>query len=241
MSRPVVIAHRGASADAPENTLAAFRLAEAQGADAVEMDVRLSRDRVPVVIHDPTTLRTAGVEGRVAEMALEELKRLDVGRFFSAKFRGERIPTLAEVAETFPGRLFVEVKDSLRSVSTVVRALREAGALGRTTLCSFHPLVLRKSKFDAFGAVSTSLLVAEVSPNLLKRPAGWWLSGARAVAPFYTLVDAILAEARPRAVPVYPWTVDSMSIGRRMMEKGVAGVITNRPGRMVKVREELGL
>ncbi len=236
MMRPLIIAHRGASSEAPENTLVSFRRAREQGADAVEMDVHLSRDGVPVVIHDHLLLRTTGTEGRVDQMTLKELKQLDAGRFFNPKFAGERIPTLEEVALECPVRLIVEVKDSPGSVPAVLRTLKEAGALGRATLTSFDPFVLRKA-----GRMETGLLVADQSPNLLKRPLGWWLSKARAIAPFYTLADGMLDAAKRRGLPVYPWTVDSIGIARKLMERGAAGVITNRPGRMVKLREEMGL
>lgn len=236
MARPIIIAHRGASSEAPENTLASFRRAREQGADAVEMDVHLSRDGVPVVIHDHLLLRTTGAEGRVDQKSAKELKRLDAGKFFNPKFAGEAIPTLEEVAREFTGRIFVEVKDSPGSVPAVLRTLREAGALGRATLTSFDPFVLRRAD-----RVDTGLLVADRSPGLLKRPLGWWLSKARAVAPFYTLADGMLDAAKSRGLPVYPWTVDSLGIARKLMERGAAGIITNRPGRMVKLRDEMGL
>lgn len=236
MTRPIVIGHRGASSEVPENTLASFRRAGEQGADAVEMDVHLSRDGVPVVIHDHLLLRTTGVQGRVEQKTVEELKHLDAGKFFNPKFAGERIPTLEEAALEFQGRLFVEVKDSPWSVPVVLDTLKRAGALGRATVISFHPLILRQVR-----RAPTALLVADESPDFLKRPLGWWLSKARAVAPFYTLADGMLDAAKRRGLPVYPWTVDSIGIARKLMERGAAGVITNRPGRMVKLRDEMGL
>ncbi|MEM3086288.1 MAG: glycerophosphodiester phosphodiesterase family protein [Halobacteria archaeon] len=236
MARPLVIAHRGASSVAPENTLVAFRSAMEQGADGVEMDIHLSRDGVPMVIHDPLLLRTTGTRGRVAEKSARELKELDAGRYFNPKFAGERIPTLEEVAREVPGRLFVEVKDSPRSVPAVLRTLKEAGALGRATVISFHPLILRQA-----AKLPTGLLLADESPNFLKRPLGWRLSKARAIAPFYTLANGMMETAKRRGLPVYPWTVDSLGIGRSLMERGASGLITNRPGRMVKLRDEMGL
>src|SRR6185369_848081 len=92
-AEPMLIAHRGASRDAPENTLAAFRLAWQQGADGIEADFRLTRDGRVVCLHDASTGRTAGVDLAVAEASLEELKRLDVGGWKGARWAGERIPT----------------------------------------------------------------------------------------------------------------------------------------------------
>src|SRR5947208_878460 len=97
-----IIAHRGASWEAPENTLSAVQLAWQQGADAVEADFRLSRDRQIVATHDDSTLRITGVDLRVHESSLAELRALDFGRWKAAQFEGERIPTLAELLATVP-------------------------------------------------------------------------------------------------------------------------------------------
>src|SRR5512139_2686581 len=94
LPRPTIFAHRGASAYAPENTLAAFQMAIQQGADALELDVKLTADGQVVVIHDQTTDRTTGVKGRVSDLTLHELRNLDAGSFFDIAFQGEMIPTL---------------------------------------------------------------------------------------------------------------------------------------------------
>src|SRR5512136_697214 len=104
------IAHRGASAAAPQNTLAAFRKAVELGADGVELDVQLSADGAVVVIHDFTVDKTTDGTGRVAAKTLAELKALDAGSRFSPQFAGERIPTLAEVFEAIDGKLLVNVE-----------------------------------------------------------------------------------------------------------------------------------
>src|SRR5512147_2630414 len=103
--RPLILAHRGASAEAPENTLAAFRLAMAQGADGVELDVHRCASGEVVVIHDEDARRTAGAPLRVAEAPLQALRALDAGGWKGEQFRGERIPLLAEVLEALPGAL----------------------------------------------------------------------------------------------------------------------------------------
>src|SRR3954454_13113161 len=97
-----IIGHRGAASDAPENTLASFRLAWEQQADAIECDVRLSKDVHIVAIHDAETKRTAGVDVAVVDQTLAELRRLDVGRWKDERFAGEPIPTLAEILTTVP-------------------------------------------------------------------------------------------------------------------------------------------
>src|SRR5262245_43768530 len=123
-----LIAHRGASHDAPENTLAAVRLGWAQGADAVEIDVRQCRDGHIVVIHDAHTRRTAGVPRRVNSHTLDELRELDVGRSKQPRYAGEVIPTLAEVLETVPPgkRLFVEIKSGPECLPQFVDTVRRS-------------------------------------------------------------------------------------------------------------------
>ena len=124
-----IIAHRGASHDAPENTLAAIRLGWAQGADAVEIDVHCSKDGHVVVIHDADLRRTAGVSRRVAAQTLNELKAFDVGSWKDARFADEHIPTLAGAMATVPDgkRLFVEVKCGPECVPAFVKTFHASG------------------------------------------------------------------------------------------------------------------
>ena len=124
LPQPVIFAHRGASAHAPENTLAAFELALAQQADALELDVKLSADGHVVVIHDATVDRTTNGHGRVRDLSLADLKKLDAGSFFSQAFAGENIPTLDEVFESFGKRTFINVE--LTNYSTPGDALVES-------------------------------------------------------------------------------------------------------------------
>jgi glycerophosphoryl diester phosphodiesterase len=163
-SSPLILGHRGASAHAPENTLAAFSLAMSDGADGIEFDVRLARDQVPVVIHDATLKRTAGVDARVSELTAAELQQIDVGRWFDRKkraaafitapfitapfitapFINEKLPTLAQVFDLFGGNrgvLYVEMKcepeEAAALASAVVRLTREARLTERVVVESF--------------------------------------------------------------------------------------------------------
>src|SRR3954468_15593010 len=122
----VIIAHRGASRDAPENTLAAVRLAWAQHADAVEIDVHLTRDGRLAVIHDPDTQRTTGVPRIVAQSTFAELSELDAGAWKNARFAGEKIPALEDVLAVVPDgkRLFVEIKGGPEVVPELRRCMR---------------------------------------------------------------------------------------------------------------------
>lgn len=127
-SRPRIVAHRGASFEAPENTLAAFKRAWALGVEAVELDVRVTKDGEVVVIHDPTTRRIGGVDRPVAEQTLAELRALDVGAWKHVKYRGERIPTLAQALATMPaGRtMFIEIKSGAETAPAIAKVVREA-------------------------------------------------------------------------------------------------------------------
>ncbi len=150
--RPEIIAHRGASADAPENTLAAIQLAWQQHADAAEVDVMLTVDGQIVVIHDETPLRTGGVDWPVSQRTLAELKTLDVGSWKSPRFASERIPTLAEMLDIVPPgkRLFIEVKCSVAVLPELKRVLSAARA-------SHEQTVLIGLDFDTIAAVKRQL------------------------------------------------------------------------------------
>lgn len=127
-TRPRIVAHRGASATAPENTVAAFRHAWELGVESVELDMHLTRDGEVVVMHDPTTKRTAGVELVIAKSTLAELQALDVGRWKSPAYAGERIPTIADALATIPsGRtMFLEIKPGADTAPAIARAIRAA-------------------------------------------------------------------------------------------------------------------
>ena len=124
-----IIAHRGASRSAPENTLPAFRLAWKQGADIAELDVRLSRDGRLVVSHDATTRRTGGLNRKVCGLTLAELRALDFGRWKGAKWAGTRIPTLDEVMQTVPAgkRLLIEIKCGAEIIPELRKILAGSG------------------------------------------------------------------------------------------------------------------
>ncbi|GAO03369.1 glycerophosphodiester phosphodiesterase family protein [Anaeromyxobacter sp. PSR-1] len=233
--RPLVLGHRGASADAPENTLAAFRLALAQGADGVELDVWRCRTGEVVVVHDEDTGRVAGPRFRVDATPLAELRALDVGAWKGERFRGERIATLPEVLEALPGAVVnVELKSrgrDLRLAEAVARDVRRAGAEGRVIA----------SSFDYRLVAAFRLAAPEVPVGLLFEPGHRWrlrtalaarLLGAAAVHPDAALVTPARAEAwRARGLAVNAWTVDAPDEVARLTALGAAALITNVPGR----------
>src|SRR2546425_868141 len=157
--RPLRVAHRGASARAPENKLAAFREAIRLEADAIELDVQLSADGVPMVIHDDTVDRTTNGHGTVATIASRDLRRLDAGAWFSSRFRGERIPTLEEALECARGRcgLNIEIKEPPAAGRKTLRVARRpagdrpdaiARAVARAVACTGFRDLLVVSSFS---------------------------------------------------------------------------------------------
>jgi glycerophosphoryl diester phosphodiesterase len=232
---PAIIAHRGASAAAPENTLAAFNLAVALNADAVELDVKLSKDGVPVVMHDATVDRTTDGKGRVSDLTLADLKALDAGSWKEAKFAGERVPRLAEVFEAVSSRIWINVEltnyttrgDGLAAV--VVGLIQQMKLQNRVLLSSFDPLNLRKVR-----QLDPSLPVAQLTSHdqpIFLREA--WLAffiphearhpedvqlGQKGVAYF-----------KKRGYRVNVWTVNNPDDLRRLADEGVDGLITDVP------------
>lgn len=243
--RPLIIAHRGASAVAPGNTLIAFRQAVALGADAVELDVHLASDGVPMVIHDSTVDDTTNGSGYVADMTSVQLKMLDAGTPFDRAFAGERIPTLAEVIEAVGRDVLLNVELKSKSVRdnglerAVVSVVEAYGVDNRVLFSSFNPLALRRVKMLA-PHIPGALLRAPDLPVYLRY--GWlaFLAPHEVRHPQHSLVDArYMAWARRRAYRVNAWTVDEQAEMRRLINLGVDGIITNRPDLLRKELDSL--
>jgi glycerophosphoryl diester phosphodiesterase len=246
---PLNIAHRGASAAAPQNTLSAFKRAIELGADGVELDVHLSADGVPVVIHDFTVDATTDGSGRVADMTLAQLKQLDAGSYFDPAFAGERIPTLEEVLKAIGSRLFLNIElktTSLRDngLERAVAALVERHSAdhrqrsgSRVLLSSFNPISLHRAKRIA-PHLPVGLLYAPDLPLPLRRAWLAFLARPEARHPEHSMVNArYMAWARQRGYRVNTWTVDDPAEMRRLVALGVDGIITNVPDVLRNVLE----
>ncbi len=232
---PIIFAHRGASAQAPENTLAAFELACSQGADAIELDAKLSADGEVMVIHDPTVERTTDGRGRVAELTLADLRAFDAGSFFSEKYRGEKIPTLDQVFESVGRRLFINVE--LTNYTTWYDQLVEKVCL----LVRRHKLEERVlfSSFLASNLKKAAKLVPEVPRGLLIK--GGWLGAWSRSFGFafgnYAALHPKLVDVSKREVSrvhrlkrrIHVWTVNQVEDVLRLNEWGVDGIITHDP------------
>jgi glycerophosphoryl diester phosphodiesterase len=248
-SRPV-IAHRGASGSAPENTLAAFELAASQGADAIELDVRLTADGVPVVIHDDTLDRTTGGHGQVRARSLAELREMDAGERFtldggrSFPFRagGVRVPTLSEVLRRLPRMpLLLDLKESVAQ-GAVRLVLLEEGAAERCVLASeYHsalqafrepPFVLGASGREV-GALYRAVLLRRVPASVPYRMLSVPLRYRGLPVP----TRAFVAAARGLGCPVHVWTVNDRATALMLWGRGVAGLVTNLPAAILQARK----
>ncbi len=249
---PLLIAHRGGAALAPENTLEAFRSAvEDWGADMLEMDVRTTRDGEVVVFHDDTVDRTTDGSGRVAELSWAELRELDAGFHFRdplgrAAFRGRgvRIPRFEEVLEALPRvRLNVETKDS-RSAPGLVEAILRFDAEDRVLVASEWEKN-RRSVRGFSGPWGASRRQLSLFFLLIHTPFGrWYTPGCDALQVPEThrgirvLSARFIREAHRRNLPIHVWTVDDPADMARLLDWGVAGIQTDRPDLLASLLTE---
>jgi glycerophosphoryl diester phosphodiesterase len=222
-TRPLLIGHRGASANAPENTLAAFALALEQDADGIEFDVQLCADGAPVVLHDDTVDRTCDGTGRVADLSLAELRLLTIES-------EHRVPTLDEVFATFGRRTLynVELKTTGRGdalAAAVAESVAAHDLEDRVLISSFSPPAVERAKHY----LPRGVPVGHLRESRLMRAAHAFIP-AEADHPDHALVDgALMVWARRRGLRVNVWTVDDPAEARRLIRLGVHGIITNRP------------
>jgi glycerophosphoryl diester phosphodiesterase len=232
-----IIAHRGASYLAPENTLAAVTLGWEQGAD-VEVDVHLSKDNRIVVIHDASTKRTAEIDLKVKETSSQELSALDVGRFKAEEFAGERIPFLAEVIETVPPaqKLYVEIKCGKEILPLLRPLIVESGKMAQIVIIGFDLETVAASKrlmdVPTYWLKGTEKIKETEEwiphdPNLVQRVREKGLDGLDV---HYAGVTGEFARAvKASGLKFYVWTVDDPDEAIRLVRLGVDGITTNRP------------
>lgn len=240
---PVVLAHRGWSAVAPENTMRAFERAVALGV-GFELDVHLSADGEVVVLHDDTLDRTTAGAGPVEAATAETLRGLEAGAWFGAEFAGEPVPTLGAVLDRFGGEVLVdiELKTTDRKAAlaeAVVEAVRRRGLVDRVMVSSFDPYLLGEVR-RVEPAIARGLLVSDFESSDLawherRALANLLLTGVAQpdlVMPSAELLtEGWLAWLRAQGYRVMVWTVDDPAALRRWVEAGVDGVITNTPDR----------
>ena len=235
LDRPLNFAHRGASHQAPANTLAAFLLAAELGADGIELDAQLSKDGEVVVIHDFTLEGTTDGMGLVRSKTLAELRELDAGSWFDPAFAGQRIPTLQEVADAVGHRLLLNVElktTGMRDEGLAAEALRiieDNHLIASTVVSSFNPFALRRAR-QLNPHVSTGLLYAPDQPIWLRR--AWlrsWIQ-PEALHPHHSIVTTDYVQwAKSHGYHIHTWTVDEPEEVRRLTHCGVDLIITNQP------------
>lgn len=232
-TRPQVIAHRGFSSQAPENTLAAFRRGLAAGVDAIELDVHLSADGEPVVIHDPLLDRTTDGQGLVGAHTLEALRLLDAGRWFGEEFAGERIPTLAEALHYLQTvRVIVEVKNGpvrYPGIAGAVAGVIAASKHRAITVSSFDHEVLHMIRVAVPHVETAVLYVARpINPVRLAQDAG-----AGTLHPHWAyLTPDVVTAAHDAGLRVEPWVVDEVDHLAHIVAMNPDGVMTNYPDRL---------
>lgn len=241
LAGPVIEAHRGDSACAPENTLAAFRRARDMRASWIELDVQQTRDKEIIVMHDPAVDRTTDGEGRVEELILADLKRLDAGAWFGDTFIGESVPTLAETADLVAGsatRLNVEVKAAgfePSEADRIVGVLRNAGILESCVISSFSTEALL-----AVRGVDASICLAmigdgeEILTGALEHGFPW------IHAQFKTVDQGLVERAHAAGIKLNTWTMDDASQYTHYQDLGLQKLCTNRPAELLGAAEAAG-
>jgi glycerophosphoryl diester phosphodiesterase len=250
MKIPLIIAHRGESYDAPENTMAAINLAWERGAEAVEIDVQLSEDNEVVGFHDFNTKRVAGVNEKIAVQNLGELKQLDVGTWKDIKWKGEKIPLLREVLNTVPswGKLIVEVKSGIETIQCIKQELEasnlqaqqvefigfELATMFQTKRALPQNRVLWLLDLDYYWYTrifhpSISKAIAKAKMHQLDG-LNVWAGKMLDKSMIHTVHDAGLL--------LYCWTVDDIEHAAKLIDWGIDGITTNRAAWM---KEEFSL
>jgi glycerophosphoryl diester phosphodiesterase len=243
MRAPWVIAHRGASGHAPENTIAAFRRAVELGATFIETDLHLTRDAKFVAIHDSTLERTTNGHGSIHDATLADLRKLDAGKWYDREFTGERIPTLEEVLDFSRDNdvvFYLEVKYDVAwgMHHTLVAAIRKAENAARTIVISFDP-----STIAAVRRVDPSIMVGLLAddtdqaarPDLVKAAQR---AGARQLCVQSSILTSELVDqAHGADLQVVTWTINESERMRAAVQTGVDGIMTDLPDRLRAILE----
>ena len=239
---PLIVAHRGASKDAPENTIPAFELAWKQGADAIEGDFHLSRDGEIICIHDKDTRKTSGQNLKVRKSTLYELRQLDVGKYHSAGYAGTRVPTLAEVFQTVPQgkKFYIEIKSGPKLVPKLIEEIAKSGLdEDQIVVISFKENVIRalKARAPQYKAMWLSGFKESDSgkktPSLnrilktLKRIQADGFSSSKS-----GIELSIIKEVKASGYEYHVWTIDDGDTAKQLLEWGAQSITTNIPGEM---------
>lgn len=249
-SEPLIVAHRGASQEAPENTIPAFRLAWQQGADAIEGDFHLSKDGHIVCIHDKDTQKVAAKKLTVRQSSLAELKQLDVGLYRGKQFKGTSIPTLAEVLATLPQtatagerkKIYIEIKCGTEIIPSLLKELKRSKLKQeQIVVISFNKTVVQEVKSkapqfkvywltsfkkDSFGKIKPSL---DKVLTTLKQTKADGLSASHKL-----ITEPSIQSIIAHGYEFHVWTVDDSETAKRFKKWGAQSVTTNVPAKLIK-------
>lgn len=255
---PLIIAHRGASALTPENTLAAFKRAIDDGAEGIEFDVRLAKDGVDVVIHDSTIERTGRKKGRVSDLSAAELGKLDVGSWFNERYADladpaystQRVSTLADTLDflkDFPGLIYVELKckdsEVIRLSEAVCKVITASPLFPQIIVKSFKLGVIPAIKSLCPGVATAALFAPKIMTILRKEKHLVKIAeefGADQISMHYSLISRkLMKRIEKKEIPVTIWTADNPIWIKRALELGLRAIITNDPSRLLAKRQEI--
>jgi glycerophosphoryl diester phosphodiesterase len=235
-----IVAHRGESFDAPENTLASFNLAWERGVSTIELDVHLTRDGATILSHDPNTNRATGVDRVIRQSTLAELRTLDAGRWKGERWAGEKLPTLDEVLASIPAgrRCFIEIKEGPDVVAPVAAAIERSGkAPGQLVIISFNAETVAEAKrrlpnIDALylSSFRRDSVTGAWSPTVdeLIQTARRIRADGLDLSITGPVDAAFVQRVKGAGLQMHVWTIDDPAVARRMVAAGVDGITTNR-------------
>ncbi len=245
LALPIIFAHRGASAYAPENTLAAFELAERQGAGAIELDTKLTADGEVVVIHDQTLDRTTSAKGKVRDHKLTDIRKLDAGSHFDLAFKGEKIPTLAEVLVTLGQRLFINIEIANYATPNdelpfkVAAIVKKLDLSQRVLFSSFNPLALWRAR-KVLPKTPIGLLATPGSSGQIARSWIGSLLGYQSLHPEKgDVTPSLVTKAHKKGKLVFVYTVNQAEDMLSLFKMKVDGIFTDDPVLANEIRNSL--
>jgi glycerophosphoryl diester phosphodiesterase len=243
-TRTSIIGHRGASFEAPENTVSSAKLAWEMGADAVEIDIHLTKDKKIIVLHDGSTKRTGDADMAVSVTNSDVLRNVDVGSFKDEKYSGEKIPFIEEIIETIPpkGLLFVEIKCGPEVLPYLKDIINNSGRKSRIVIIGFNLETMAESK-KVMPDIPTYWLRGTVKdeeteeylphdPDWIFIAKGKKLDGLN--LHYAGITEDFIKSGKEEGLGIYAWTVDSVNEAKRLKSIGIDGITTNKPDLMLK-------
>jgi glycerophosphoryl diester phosphodiesterase len=237
-----IIAHRGSSYEAPENTMSSAKIAIDQNADALEVDIHLTKDNEIVVIHDADIKRTAGIKKNVKDLSLNELKQYEFGSWKAKKWNGERIPTLKEILQILPPEktIFIEIKSGAECLPELKKLFFELNIpTSQIVLMDFNFETVKKAKsmfpdvevlfLYEFKRFTTSANKRNQLDDIIKMAGDYKIDGLN-IQNVKQLDADFIKKAKDNGLKCYCWTVDNHKRAKYLIDSGIDGIATNRPG-----------